>query len=125
MSDPAVTVVIPVWNGRVLLLRLLEKLKRQTFPIAEVLAVDNGSEDGAAEAAEAQGARVLRMGRNLGFSRAVNEGIGACRTELVALVNSDVEPEPEWLAPPGKRVGIERRLVCHRQDSERLRAGPH
>src|SRR5207244_823339 len=82
-----VTIVIPVWNGRDLLLRLLEKLKQQTFPIAEVLAVDNGSQDGAAEAAEQRGARVLRMGRNLGFSHAVNQGIEACRTELVALVN--------------------------------------
>jgi hypothetical protein len=27
----------------------------------------------------------------------VNQGIEACHTELVALVNSDVEPEPEWL----------------------------
>ena len=97
MTGAGVTIVIPVWNGRDLLLRLLEKLKLQTYPIAEVLAVDNGSEDGAAEAAEQWGARVLRMGSNLGFSRAVNQGIEACRTEWVALVNSDVEPEPEWL----------------------------
>ena len=97
-----VTVVIPVWNGRDRLLRLLEKLKQQTYPITEVLAVDNGSEDGAAEAAERWGARVLRMGSNLGFSRAVNQGIEACRTEWVALVNSDVEPEPEWL---GRLIG--------------------
>jgi GT2 family glycosyltransferase len=97
MNASAVTVVIPVWNGRELLLRLLEKLRRQTFPISEVLAVDNGSEDGAADAAEQCGARVLRLGSNLGFSRAVNHGIGACRTDLVALVNSDVEPEAEWL----------------------------
>src|SRR5260370_28372683 len=98
-SCPAdmVTVVIPVWNGRELLLRLLERLKKQTFPIAEVLAVDNGSEDGAAEAAEQHRARVLRLGRNFGFSRAVNTGIEACRTELVALENSDVEPEPQRL----------------------------
>ena len=33
-----VTVVIPVWNGRDMLLRLLEKLKRQTYSISEVLA---------------------------------------------------------------------------------------
>ena len=98
MSGAAVTVVIPVWNGRGLLLRLLEKLEAQTYPIAEVLAIDNGSEDGAAEAAEQNGARVLRLGANLGFSRAVNCGVEACRTDLVALVNSDVEPEPEWLA---------------------------
>ena len=38
------------------------------------------------------------MGSNLGFSRAVNAGIEACGTELIAVVNSDVEPEPDWLA---------------------------
>jgi GT2 family glycosyltransferase len=98
MSLPGVTVVIPVWNGRDLLLRLLEKLRGQTYPITEVLAVDNGSEDGAADAAEQAGARVLRLGSNRGFASAVNQGVEACRTELVALVNSDVEPEPDWLA---------------------------
>ena len=74
------------------------KTGAQSLPIAEVLAVDNGSTDGAAEAAEQRGARVVRMGANLGFSRAVNAGIEACGTELIAVVNSDVEPEPDWLA---------------------------
>jgi GT2 family glycosyltransferase len=97
MSVPGVTIVIPVWNSRDLLAGLLEKLRLQTYPIAEVLAVDNGSRDGAAEAAEQQGARVLRMGSNRGFAIAVNHGVEACRTELVALVNSDVEPDPDWL----------------------------
>jgi len=97
MSEPGVTIVIPVWNGRPRLLGLLEKLRAQTHPIAEVVVVDNGSEDGAPEAAEQQGARVLRLGSNRGFSVAVNHGVETCRTELVALVNSDVEPEPDWL----------------------------
>src|SRR5262245_20781131 len=92
-----VTVIIPVWNGRELLVRLLEKLRGQTYAVAEILAVDNGSQDGAAEAAEQAAARVLRLGANLGFSHAVNAGLAECRTELVALVNTDVEPEPEWL----------------------------
>lgn len=98
MKPAAVTVVIPVWNGRRLLAALLEKLKAQTYPIAEVIAVDNGSEDGAAEEAERWGARALRLGANRGFAVAVNCGIEATKTELLALVNSDVEPEPEWLA---------------------------
>jgi GT2 family glycosyltransferase len=97
MSAPTVTIAIPVWNRREMLLRLLDTLARQTHPIAEIIAVDNGSDDGAAEVAEQRGARVLRMGSNLGFSRAVNTGIEACRSELVALVNSDVELEPDWL----------------------------
>ena len=93
-----VTIVIPVWNGRELVLALLMKLRAQTYPITQILAVDSGSEDGAAEAAEQHGARVLRLGSNRGFSHAVNRGVEACQTELVALVNSDVEPEPDWLA---------------------------
>src|SRR5260370_39056728 len=106
MSQPGATIVIPAWHGRELLLGLLEKLRAQTYPITEILAVDNGSQDGAAEAAEQQGARVLRLGSNRGFSAAVNHGVEACRTELVALINSDVEPEPDWLA----RLVVERDL---------------
>jgi len=97
MSAPTVSIVIPVWNRRDMLLRLLDTLARQTHPVAEIVAVDNGSSDGAAEVAEQRGARVLRMGSNLGFSRAVNTGLEVCRSELVALVNSDVELEPDWL----------------------------
>ena len=93
----AVTAVVPVWNRRALLERLLAALRAQTCPPAEIVVVDNGSADGSAEAAEAAGARVLRMGSNLGFARAVNEGIRAARGPLVALINNDVEPAPDWL----------------------------
>lgn len=92
-----VTVVIPHWNRRELLMRLLEKLRLQTELAAEILVVDNGSTDGSAEAAEAAGVRVMRLKRNEGFAYAVNLGIVATRTEWVAVVNNDVEPDPEWL----------------------------
>lgn len=59
---------------------------------------DNGSTDGSAEDAERLGVRVLRLGANLGFSRAVNSGIQAARSPWVAIVNNDVEPAPDWLA---------------------------
>lgn len=95
--DPEVTAVIPVWNRRELLERLLAKLRAQTCRLTEVLVVDNGSEDGSAEFAESHGAKVIRMGSNTGFSRAVNRGIEECRTEWVAIVNNDVEPAPDWL----------------------------
>src|SRR5260370_37637073 len=106
MNAAGVTVVIPVWNGRELLLGLLEKLRAQTYPITEILAVDNGSTDGAAEAAERQGGRVLRLGSHYGFSGAVDHGIEACRTELVALGNSGVEAEAEALGREGGGGGL-------------------
>jgi GT2 family glycosyltransferase len=93
-----ITIVVPVWNGRALLETLFASLRAQTHPIAEILVVDNGSTDGSPEAAGQAGARVVRMGLNTGFARAVNRGIAECRTGLVAIVNSDVEAAPDWLA---------------------------
>lgn len=92
-----VTVIVPTWNRRDLLERLLQGLYLQTAPIEEVLVIDNGSEDGSAEVAERAGARVIQMGSNQGFSRAVNRGIQESRTEWLAIVNNDVEPAPDWL----------------------------
>ena len=96
MTDD-VSVIVPVWNGRALVERLMGSLRGQTHPVKEVLVVDNGSEDGAPEAAEALGARIVRMGLNAGFSRAVNRGIQQCVGGWIALVNSDVELSPTWL----------------------------
>jgi GT2 family glycosyltransferase len=92
-----VTVVIPNWNRRDLVERLIRQLGAQSHPVAQILVVDNGSQDGSAEAARQAGARAIEMGRNAGFSAAVNRGILETRTELVAIVNNDVEPAPSWL----------------------------
>lgn len=92
-----VAIIVPVWNGRALVERLLISLRAQTHRVAEIVIVDNGSEDGAPEAAEQLGARVVRMGSNTGFARAVNRGIQECKTDWLAIVNSDVELAPEWL----------------------------
>ena len=94
----SVTAVIPVWNGRDLLGRLLDSLERQTAPVAELLVVDNGSSDGAPELAARRGARVIPMGRNAGFAAAANRGIQSARSPWIAVLNSDVELAPDYLA---------------------------
>lgn len=125
LAMPAeVSIIVPVWNGRAMLERLLACLQAQTHPITEVLVVDNGSADGAPEVAERQGARVIRMGSNTGFSRAVNRGIQECTTEWLAIVNSDVEPAPDWLdqlmeaaRPPGVWFVAGKLLSASRRDT--------
>ncbi len=91
-----ISAVVPVWNGRALLERLLATLAAQTCPADELLVVDNGSEDGAPEVARSAGARVIPMGRNAGFAAAVNCGIRESRGEWVAVLNSDVELAPDY-----------------------------
>lgn len=78
-------------------MKLLDTLEVQARPFDEVVVVDNGSEDGAPEAAEQRGARVIRLRRNMGFAHAVNRGVAECQSEHVAILNSDVELDREWL----------------------------
>ena len=92
----SISAVVPVWNGRELLARLLDSLDAQTLRAAEVLAIDNGSTDGAPELARTRGARVIAMGRNAGFAAAVNRGIREARGDLIAVLNSDVELAPDY-----------------------------
>lgn len=92
-----VAAVIPHWNRRDLLAKLLENLRGQTRRFDEVIVVDNGSTDGSAEMAERAGARVLRLGSNLGFAAAVNRGIEVVHSDWIAILNNDVTLEPDWL----------------------------
>jgi GT2 family glycosyltransferase len=91
-----ITAVVPVWNGRELLQRLLASLAAQTEPAAELLVVDNGSHDGAPQLARERGARVIPMGRNAGFAAAVNQGIREARGQWIAVLNTDVELAPDY-----------------------------
>ena len=88
--------VIPVWNGREYLAKLLDTIASQTLPFDEVIVIDNGSADGAGELAAERGAKVVRFAKNLGFAVAVNRGMAESRGELAAVLNSDVELTPDW-----------------------------
>ncbi len=92
-----VTAVIPHWNRRDLLAKLLENLNQQTRLFDTILVVDNGSTDGSAELAEQARASVIRMGQNRGFAAAVNRGIAESDSDWVAILNNDVTLETNWL----------------------------
>jgi GT2 family glycosyltransferase len=88
----SVTAVIPVYNRTDLLDRLLETIGRQSLPFTEVILVDNGS----SEDVRRPGCRVISMGQNAGFARAVNAGWQSATSEWIAILNSDVELDERW-----------------------------
>ncbi len=86
-----VTVVIPNLNGMSCLGACLDSLRTQSMQEFSVILIDNGSRDGSVDFVEKQypEVRVRRFEKNLGFCRAVNEGIRLSRTEYVILLNND------------------------------------
>ncbi len=101
-----VTIIIPNYNGKRFMKDCMEALYAQDGEEArtgaepfEVLVVDNGSTDGSLEyMAECYPELpVIALGKNYGFSRAVNEGIRAAKTPYVILLNNDTKVRPGYV----------------------------
>jgi len=92
-----VTLYSPCFNSARFLDRVLPAVLRQSYPIAEVLVIDDGSTDRTAEIAERHGVRVVRKDVNQGLGAARNTGVRAASTDFIACVDSDVVPRPDWL----------------------------
>ncbi|HEX2273111.1 MAG TPA: glycosyltransferase [Acidimicrobiales bacterium] len=102
MSAPRpVAIVVLTWNALAHTQRCIRSLQHATaHPSWRLIVVDNGSTDGTVEWLRTQsGVTVVENGRNLGFSRGCNIGIGACRgDEDVVLMNNDTMVlDPDWL----------------------------
>lgn len=100
---PLVVAVVLTWNGRRDTLACLAALERSTHDPLHVVVVDNGSDDGTAEAVAAAhpDVEVLRSEVNLGFAGGNDLGLARAR-ELDAahalVLNNDVEVEPGTVA---------------------------
>jgi mycofactocin glycosyltransferase len=92
--DPGpVDAVIPVRDRASILPAALAGLG----DVRRVVVVDDGSVDASGAVARRLGAEVIRHARPRGPAAARNSGLRAVGAELVALVDSDCVPEPDWL----------------------------
>ena len=94
------TLVILAWNRWDLTRHCLETLRRTDLSGAEILVVDNGSNDETPQRlAEMDGIRRLTLPENLGYVRGNNAGIEAADADSdVVLLNNDlVFTQRDWL----------------------------
>ena len=131
MSTAPVSVVIVNWNGRTALERalpsVLESLQR-AGDNAELVVVDNGSDDGSVEYLDTVGTscRIIANEENRGFSPAANQGIEATNGTYVALLNNDVVCDPDWLvrlvevADADQGIGCAAAQLRYLDDPERI-----
>lgn len=100
-TPPDVTLLMPCYNAEETLAECLDSIQCQTFASFELLAVDDGSQDGSTRIIldrQSRDARIrlLSPGR-VGLVRALNLGLAAARTPLVARMDADDIMAPERL----------------------------
>jgi glycosyltransferase involved in cell wall biosynthesis len=99
-----ISLYIPCYNAAGYLDCVLAAIMAQTHPLEEVLVIDDGSTDDTVAVARRwqessrYPLRIISHPGNLGLASARNTGVTESKSELIACVDSDVAPEPDWLA---------------------------
>jgi len=96
-------VIIPIWNQPLLTRRCLDSVESATGDPYRLLLIDNGSAPPTRQLLDIAAQRdpgriqVIRNADNLGFIKAVNQGIRASTAPYVCLLNNDTVVTPGWL----------------------------
>ena len=113
MGAELASIVIPVFNQLKYTKLCLESIMQNTDYPYELIFIDNGSTDDTPEYLhKVHNARVIRNERNLGFPKAINQGIRESRGRYVVVLNNDTLVTPSWLsrmvrcAERDERIGI-------------------
>ncbi|RAH98806.1 glycosyltransferase [Acuticoccus sediminis] len=91
-----IAVVIPHYDDRVRLRRCLEALAPQLGTDVEVVVVDNNTPGGLADVATPDGVRIAVESRR-GAANARNRGVAETDAPVIAFLDSDCIPMPDWL----------------------------
>lgn len=108
-NDPAVSVVMSVYNGGRYLSEAIESILCQTFKNFEFIIIDDGSEDDSLELIKkymAADDRIVLISRaNKGLPCSLNEGINIAKGEFIARMDADDVAYPQRLE---KQIGYMR-----------------
>lgn len=94
---PLVRIGIVTWNSESFIAACLDALPAalgRFGPRAEVVVVDNASDDQSASLAEQYGATVVRFSVNAGYARAMNEALGGTTASMLVALNPDTVASP-------------------------------
>lgn len=109
ISQPRVSVVVPVRDDAELLRRCLSDLARQSVAPWEVIVVDNASSDGSAALARSYGARVVAE-PVVGVPAAAARGYDSATGDVIARCDADSRLPRDWVARIARRFADDDRL---------------
>ncbi|MDZ4171006.1 MAG: glycosyltransferase family 2 protein [Methanobacteriaceae archaeon] len=93
-----ISIIIPNYNGKSFLKECLDSIKNQNI-LNEIIIIDNASHDESVLFITQNYPEIILIQNkeNLGFSKAVNQGIEASLGEYLFLLNNDVELEKDCI----------------------------
>ena len=101
-ENPAISVVLPVYNAERYLREAVDSILAQTFTDFELILINDGSNDGSGDICRAYSERdhriVLIDRPNGGLVSALNDGIAKARAPLIARMDADDISMPERFA---------------------------
>jgi len=95
-----ISVVIPLYNKSDYILRCIDSILSQSYSAKEIIVIDDGSTDGGAELVKHhfQSKVLLHSQKNLGVSKARNQGVALASSEYVAFLDADDYWQDDFLA---------------------------
>jgi GT2 family glycosyltransferase len=133
VKEPLVGCVIVNWNGWRDTVACLDALRASDYPELLAVVVDNGSTDDSAQRIQSAHPeiRLVKTGRNLGFSGGNNEGIREVmrhNVKYIWLLNNDTQPAPNALrelvrtAESDWRMGAVGSVLHYMSDPKKIQA---
>ena len=102
VSNPLVSVIVPIYNAEKTLHRCVENIINQTYHNLEIILINDGSFDSSLMICQSfaiQDTRIKVLDTsNQGVSKARNEGLVIARGQLIGFVDSDDWIDPEMYA---------------------------
>ncbi|MDD5662244.1 MAG: glycosyltransferase [Candidatus Omnitrophica bacterium] len=94
---PKVSLYIPCFNAEKTIQECLENVMRQTFPIDEILIIDDGCQDQTADIVSHYPVKLIRHPKNKGLAASRNTAFKQARNDFVAALDADCLPHSDWL----------------------------
>lgn len=114
MSQPLVSVLMPVHNGQDFLHEAIDSIFRQSYQDFELIVVDDASTDDTPSMLRAMidpRLRIITMDRNVGLVDALNRALAEARGELIARMDADDIAYPARFSAQVERLLSEPGLV--------------
>ena len=95
--EEKVTFYVPCYNAGRFIAKCIEGILSQSYPVKEILIIDDCSEDSTRDIASRYPVKIIRHEKNMGLSPARNTALRHAKGNYIAAVDSDVVLDKYWL----------------------------